>query len=54
VESLRSIFLDKIGRIPSFDNRYSIFCGSLFSPAAGCQSRQFNQQETVPFGGSFI
>jgi hypothetical protein len=25
--------------------RYSIFCGSLFSPAAGCQSGQFNQQK---------
>jgi hypothetical protein len=22
---------------------YSIFCGSLFSPVAGCQSGQFNQ-----------
>jgi hypothetical protein len=34
--------------------RYSIFCGSLFSPTAGCQSRQFNGQETVPFWRSFI
>jgi hypothetical protein len=23
--------------------RYSILCGSLFSPVAGCQSGQFNQ-----------
>jgi hypothetical protein len=40
--------------LSSFGLRYSIFCGSLFSPAAGCQSRQFNRQETVPFWGSFI
>jgi len=33
VELLRYIFLDKIGRIPSFDIRHSIFCGSLFDHA---------------------
>jgi hypothetical protein len=27
--------------------RYSIFCGSLFSPAASCQSSQFNQKKTT-------
>jgi hypothetical protein len=29
--------------------RMSIFCGSLFSPTAGCQSDQSNYQQTVPF-----
>jgi hypothetical protein len=28
-----------------FDIQYSIFCGSLFSPSASCQSGQFNHQE---------
>jgi hypothetical protein len=42
--------------IPSskFDIRYSIFCGSLFCQAAGCQSSLPNHQKTVPFGRSFI
>jgi hypothetical protein len=30
--------------------RYSVFCGSLFSPAAGCQSGQFN----LTFPSSFF
>ena len=30
MDSLRSILLDRIDRIPSIDIRYSIFCGSLF------------------------
>jgi hypothetical protein len=34
--------------------RYSIFCSSLFSLVDGCQNRQFNHQETVPFWCSFI
>jgi hypothetical protein len=61
VESLRSVFLDKIDRIPSFDIRHSIFCGTLIdhakshmSAAAGLKSDQFNHQETVPFWCSFI
>jgi hypothetical protein len=61
VESLRSIFLDKIDRIPSFDIQYSIFCGSLFDHAkfhmiasAGLKSGYSNHQETVPFWRSFI
>jgi hypothetical protein len=29
--------------------RYSIFCGSLFSPAASCQSGQFNQKKNCIF-----
>jgi len=29
--------------------RYSIFCGSLFSPAASCQSGQFNQKKNYIF-----
>jgi hypothetical protein len=48
---LRSVFLDKIDRIPSFDIQYSIFCGSLFDPAkshmsaaAGLKSDQFNRE----------
>jgi hypothetical protein len=28
-----------------FAVRYSLFCGSLFSPAASCQSGQFNQKK---------
>ena len=40
--------------IPHFDIRYSIFCGSLFSPTADCQSDQSNHQQTVPFWRSFI
>jgi hypothetical protein len=40
--------------IPHFDIRYSIFCGSLFSPTADCQSNQSNHQQTVPFWRSFI
>ena len=38
--------------IPSFEIRYSIFCGSLFNP--GHPSDPSNHQETVPFWGSFI
>src|SRR5210317_506680 len=34
--------------------RYSIFCGSLLSPAVGCQSDQVHHQETVPFWCGFI
>jgi hypothetical protein len=37
-----------------FAVRCSIFCGSLFSPAAGCQSGQFNHQETMPFWHNFF
>jgi hypothetical protein len=37
-----------------FEIRYSLFCGSLFSPTGGCQSGQFEDQETVPFWRSFI
>ena len=37
--------------IPSFEIRYSIFCGSLFNP--GHPSDPSNHQETVPFWGSF-
>ena len=38
----------------TFVIRYSIFCGSLFSPTADCQSNQSNHQQTVPFWRSFI
>jgi hypothetical protein len=38
--------------IPSFEIRYSIFCGSLFN--LGHPSDPSNHQKTVPFWRSFI
>ena len=35
--------------IQSFEIRFSIFCGSLFSLATGCKSGQFIPQENAPF-----
>jgi hypothetical protein len=53
--------LQKIQKIERSDSilRNSLFdilrfCGSLFSPAAGLESDQFNHQETVLFWRNFI
>jgi hypothetical protein len=59
IEGLYSIyFYKKVERsgfhTSKFDIRYSIFCGSLFSPTAGCQIGQCNHQETVPFWCNLI
>jgi len=47
VELLRSIFLDKIDRIPSFDIRYSLFDILRFAVQPSCQNGQFNQKKTT-------